>query len=174
MTPLLLLAQRHFGSSTFFASSASSSVAASSSWLFYPLANTLWGSVLVAVLFIITLSDWDFRGHALSALPVLALFGAYLTFMPKSDRKKKASLLPDANIEDVVLPVSLRVVPLLLVSLGVEVALFGWPSGGVLATLILGFAKSLSWYSIIKAVCSRLLLLFLFNWPCLCLQYTPG
>ncbi|EGD99316.1 hypothetical protein TESG_06584 [Trichophyton tonsurans CBS 112818] len=42
--------------------------------------------------------------------------------MPKSDRKKKASLLPDVNIEDAVLPVSLRVVPLLLVSLGVEVA----------------------------------------------------
>ncbi|DAA76093.1 TPA_exp: Uncharacterized protein A8136_1130 [Trichophyton benhamiae CBS 112371] len=154
LTPLLLLAQRHFGSSTSFASSSSSSsasAAASSSWLFYPLANTLWGTLLVAVLFIITLSDWDFRGHALSALPVLALFGAYLTFMPKSDRKKKASLLPDVNAEDAVLPVSLRVVPLLLVSLGVEVVLFGWPSGGVLATLILGFAKSLSWYSIIKA-----------------------
>ncbi|EFQ98609.1 hypothetical protein MGYG_01633 [Nannizzia gypsea CBS 118893] len=154
LTPSLLAVQRHFGSSYSSVASASASTSASasySSWLFYSLANTLWGTSLVALLFILTLSDWDFRGHALSALPVLALLGVYLTFMPKSERRKKVSLLPDVNIEDAVVPVSLRVVPLLLVSLGVEVALFGFPSGGAILTLMLGCAKSLSWYSIIQA-----------------------
>ncbi|KAM5445523.1 hypothetical protein MaudCBS49596_007429 [Microsporum audouinii] len=142
LTPLLLVAQRHFGSS------ARPSADSSDSWLLYPLANTLWGTSLVAVIFTITLSDWDFAGHGLSALPVLALLAVYLTFMPKTERKSR--FLPHVDIEDAVRPVSLRVVVMLLVLLGVEVATFGFPTGGILVTLALGFTKSLSWYSIIQ------------------------
>ncbi|KAK2855667.1 hypothetical protein FQN49_004965 [Arthroderma sp. PD_2] len=143
LTPLLLVAQRYLGSST-------RTSAESESWLFSPLANTVWGTSLAASIFIFVLSDWDFKGHALSAIPVLTLLGVYVTFMPKTD--KSSRYLPSVDIEDAVRPLSLRVVLLLLIALGVEIATFGFPTGGILVTLILGQTKALSWYFIIQTV----------------------
>lgn len=74
----------------------------------------------------------------------------YVALIPRSI--KGTSLLPLVDIEDAILPLSMRVVVVLVFALGMETVIFGLPRSSIAPTLILGLAKALSWYFTICTV----------------------
>lgn len=113
--------------------------------------STVWGTVLAALFLILTLSNWELRGHALSVIPVAALLVGYIILMPRTDRSTR--WLPHFDVEKAIGPLSLRVVILLVIILGVDAVLFGLPRSSVVTTLTLGLTKALTWYSLVLTVC---------------------
>lgn len=109
--------------------------------------TTVWGTALVALLAIGALSDWDFVGHAFSAIPVTALLVVYLTLTPRYQ------FCRPFDIESAIHPLSWRAVSLLLFIIGVETITFGLPSSGIVATLVLGLSKASTWYFLVQSVC---------------------
>lgn len=62
--------------------------------------------------------------------------------------------LPTVNLVDAIVPLSLRIVLLLLVALGLETVVMAFPRSTISSTLLLGLAKALSWYFTTRAVCN--------------------
>lgn len=124
-----------------------------SPWFFSPLVNTVWGTTLASSFAALTLSDWDIEGHALSTIPVAALLVVYVALIPRTE---DTHFLPRIDIEEAIVPLSLRVVVILAAALGMQTAAFGLPSNGIILTLSLGLAKALSWYFTTQMVCSAL------------------
>ncbi|KAK4150540.1 hypothetical protein C8A00DRAFT_17964, partial [Chaetomidium leptoderma] len=117
--------------------------------LLFSLANTAWDTGLVALFAILAVSNWSLLELALSALPVGALLLVYSSFMPRAAESSR--FLPHVDIEDDVLPLSLRVAVMLAAALGVQTFAFGLPSiDAVVQMLPLGLAKALSWYFAIQ------------------------
>lgn len=122
---------------------------------FFHLCNTVWGCVLVALFSILTLkSDWHIRvSDTPSLVPVAALLVVYISLdlRPRISNKYHR-LLPPLDLEDALLPLSLRVTLVLLTVLGLETLAFGYP---VLSayTPALALTKALSWYFTIQTVC---------------------
>ncbi|CAJ2510135.1 Uu.00g060350.m01.CDS01 [Anthostomella pinea] len=141
LTPLLLVAQNYRGPELCISARTDAS-------LFSPFANTVWGNALVATFTIITLFDRDTLGCVLSAVPVAALLIAYITLTPRAGRGSR--YVPPFDNEIGILPLSARVVIILVISLGVEVIVFGFPTGLSIATLPVGLAKASSWYFMIE------------------------
>lgn len=151
LTPLLLVSQNHLIWHDADVPGASSP----SSQVFFYIFNTTWGGVVVALFSILTLkSDWNIRASdALSLVPVAALLVAYITLDPRpriSNRYYR--FLPPFDVEDALLPLSLRVTLLLVIVLGVETLVFGFPVSSTY-TAALALAKALSWYFTIQIVC---------------------
>lgn len=122
---------------------------------FFHLCNTVWGCVLVALFSILSLkSDWHIRvSDAPSLVPVAALLVVYITLDPRPRISNKYHrLLPPLDLEDALIPLSLRVTIVLLTVLGLETLAFGYP---VLSayTPALALTKALSWYFTIQTVC---------------------
>jgi hypothetical protein len=119
-----------------------------------PLANTVWGTTLVALVAVFAQSDWDIGMLALSILPVAALLVAYLALIPRTDEEGHR-FLPHIDIEEDGVPLSLRVAVLLLAALGVQTFAFGLPSPSlVIPAFSSGLAKGLCWYFTIQIVCT--------------------
>lgn len=150
LTPLLLVSQNHL----IWHDADVPGTPPPSSRVFLYIFNTVWGGALVALFSILTLkSDWHIRASdALSLVPVAALLVAYITLDPRpriSNRYYR--FLPPFDVEDALLPLSLRVTLVLGIVLGVETLAFGFP---VYSTYILALAltKALSWYFTIQTV----------------------
>ncbi|KND88236.1 Beta-1,2-xylosyltransferase 1 [Tolypocladium ophioglossoides CBS 100239] len=107
-----------------------------------------WGTILATLFAILTLSNWDLRGSALSIVPAAALLVVYIALIPKTING--AHYLPLVNIEDDIFPLSLRVVVVLVFALGIETVAFGFSTSGIAPTFSLGLAKALSWYFTIR------------------------
>ena len=145
LTPLLLLADRKLRPESWSGKSEKG--------FFSPLANTLWGTALVALVAVFAQSDWDIGILALSIIPVAALLVAYTALIPRTDEGHR--FLPQIDIEEDGVPLSLRVVVLLFAALGVQTFAFGLPSISILVpTFLLGLAKALCWYFTIQTVCT--------------------
>ena len=124
------------------------------SWFFSPLANTVWGTTLAASFASLTLSNWGLRGSAPSTVPVAALLLVYVALLPRTITSSR--FLPLVNIEDAIIPLSSRVVVVLVVALGMQTVAFGFTRSEITPTLSLGLAKALSWYFMTRTVCSFL------------------
>lgn len=121
----------------------------------FHLCNTVGGSVLVAFVSILILkSDWHIRASdALSLVPVAALLVAFITLDPRpriSNRYHR--LLPPFDLEDALIPLSLRITLVLGTILGLEALAFGYPVLSVY-TPALALTKALSWFFTIQTVC---------------------
>lgn len=153
LTPLLLVSQNHliWHDADFPGAPPSSKVS------FY-MFNTVWGGTLVALFSILTLkSDWHIRASdALSLVPVAALLVAYVTLDPRpriSNRYYR--FLPPFDVEDALIPLSLRVTLVLVIVLGVETLAFGFPvCSGYTPALLVALTKAFSWYFTIQTVCT--------------------
>ncbi|KAB8257997.1 hypothetical protein BDV32DRAFT_126530 [Aspergillus pseudonomiae] len=146
LTPLLLIAERYLGSE--FGDST-----ISNPQYFTPFINTVWGTAVAASFLILTLADWEFQGYFLSAIPVVALLGVYVTL----SQRRNSRFLPFLDLEDAIRPVALRVVSLLVMVLGAETVAFGFPRNlEPTIIFILGCGKALTWYffTVITRHCS--------------------
>ncbi|KAH7121851.1 hypothetical protein B0J13DRAFT_456712 [Dactylonectria estremocensis] len=137
LTPLLLVAQGHLGSKLCTST-------ASDSWFFSSLVDSIWGTVIVACFSSLTLLNWDIRGSALATVPLLCLLIVYTILLPRNN--KTSRVLPHVDVEDAIVPLSLRVVVTLSIALCAHVFFLGLPTSSVMPTISLGLAKALSWY----------------------------
>lgn len=151
LMPLLLVSQKHL----IWHETDITGASPTGFYALFHLCNTVWGSVLVALFSIFTLkSDWHIRvSDAPSLVPAAALLVVYITLDPRPRISSKYHrLLPPLDVEDALLPLSLRVTLVLLTVLGLETLAFGYP---VLSayTPALALTKALSWYFTIQTVC---------------------
>jgi hypothetical protein len=87
----------------------------------------------------------------LAAIAVSAQFIIYLAFMPRS--KTSSRLIPYiSNLEDAILPISVRTLVGLAISTGIHTALYGFTGIDVVNTLLLGVSKALSRYFVAGTV----------------------
>lgn len=143
LTPLLIAAQKCFRSEP-------SHPSVSNAWSFSSLISSTWGMILTASFTIFTLSDWSLSAHLWSVIPAIALLIIYIALIPRIT--ESTYLVPLVDIEESIIPLSLRITLVLLSVLGAETALIGFPKNRVASTLILGLIKALSWYFITQAV----------------------
>lgn len=151
LTPMLLVSQTFL----FWHDTEIPAASPPISQVFLCLSKSGFGSVLVALFAILTLkSDWQIRvSDAPSVVPVAALLVAYLTLDPRpriSNRYYR--ILPPFDIEDALVPLSLRVTLVLVTILGLETLAFGFPVFSAY-TPALALTKALSWYFTIRTVC---------------------
>lgn len=126
------------------------------SQLFFRSANTVCGTVLCAALASFTIkSDWHYRASdTLSFVPAVALLVAYSILDPRRKIANKIrQTLPHFDVEDAILPLSLRVILVMVIIMGLESLAFGFPTCTAASALVLGLAKALSWYFTIQMVC---------------------
>ncbi|KAE8322888.1 hypothetical protein BDV39DRAFT_196350 [Aspergillus sergii] len=136
LTPLLLVAERYLGSEL------GDSTASNLQYL-APFTTTVWGAAVAASFLIITLAEWEFQGYLLSAIPVAALLGVYVTLTHRQNTR----FIPFLDLEASIRPLALRVVCLLVMVFGAETVAFGFPrSFEPIAILILGLLKASAWY----------------------------
>ncbi|KAH8684056.1 hypothetical protein BGZ61DRAFT_455576 [Ilyonectria robusta] len=141
LTPLLLVAQKHLGSKL-------SASTASEAWFFSPLVDTIWGTGLAGCFATLTLLNWDLWGSALAIVPAVALLAVFITLLPRTS--KSSRIIPLVDIQDAIVPLSLRVVVVLVVALCVQTFSFGFPKSYNAPTVLLGLSKALSWYFIMR------------------------
>lgn len=144
LTPLLLAAEKYLRFNARIPGG-------SDSWVFSYLANTTWGTGLAALVAIVALSDWDFRAHVLSTIPVVSMLVGYATLTPRSGRSAKS--LPAFDVGSAILRLSLQNVIVIGIALGVETTTFGFPRSSILQVSISGLTKAFFWYSIVQLVC---------------------
>lgn len=125
------------------------------------LANTAWGTSLVALVASLALVYWSARELALLALPVAALLVVYTALIPRTIAGPR--ILPHIpDLEKAILPLSARLIPMLAMVLGVQAFEFGVSSIDLgIPAFLLGLVKALSWYFTIQSVsvclcCDRL------------------
>lgn len=119
-------------------------------WISSSLANTIWGTALLATLAIFALSDWDVQDYTLSVIQIVTLLVVYVSFIPAMNESIR--FLPFVNIEADIFVLSLRTVIMLIVVFGFQTVIFGLPNNGVAPVIPLGLAKALSWFFTIKTV----------------------
>lgn len=137
LTPLLLVAERCLQSDSQIWSLSDPSTLST-------LAHTIWGTVLTASIAIFAMSDWNLLESALSIVPVAALLIVYIALLPRTIGS--THFLPRINIREGIIPLSSRVIVILVVALGMQATAFGPPIIEIAPTLSLGLAKALSWY----------------------------
>ncbi|KAI0975555.1 hypothetical protein F4678DRAFT_274518 [Xylaria arbuscula] len=112
---------------------------------FFPLlTHNPIGAILVAIIAIVALSEWELTISAISVAPVAALFVVYTFLSPPAGQRSQ--WLRSIDIRATASSLSLRVVILLAVVLGKESYTIGFPSTNVLGTLFLGSTKAFMWY----------------------------
>lgn len=99
-----------------------------------------------------TLVNWNIQGHLLSIVPVTALLAFLVTVMP-SRSAKSHQLIPSFDIRDATIPLSLRVIFILMVAQCAQMIAFGYFGGDAIAIVIRGLTKASSWYFMMQTVC---------------------
>ncbi|ORY59155.1 uncharacterized protein BCR38DRAFT_351634 [Pseudomassariella vexata] len=148
-TPLLFVAQKYLWSDLELRTSSPRSAP----YLFYFLANTFRGTAFAASFAIVTLkSDWHFQAwDVLSIVPLASLLVIYITLTPRpKTTNRSCRFIPAFDIEDAILPLSLRVTFVFAIVIGLESLAFGFPVCSIASTLALALAKAASWYFVIQ------------------------
>ncbi|KAI1338827.1 hypothetical protein F5Y15DRAFT_385449 [Xylariaceae sp. FL0016] len=140
VTPLLLIAQRTLEGDM-------RTVRTSDSWLFGPLAGTVWGSTLFAAFAAIALSDWDWPGLAVSTIQVVALLAVYVVFVLQSEGEHGS--LPSVHSIEGLSSLSRKVLVLLASAMTLDLIVFGFPKTNFFYVLAVGTCKALSWHHMI-------------------------
>ncbi|KAJ0119162.1 uncharacterized protein J7T55_013398 [Diaporthe amygdali] len=145
LTPLLLVPQSYPSWADSDISAAPSSLV---SRVFYCFCDTAWGSVSAALFTAVTFKwDWHIQASdAVSFVPVAALLVAYLILEPRPRISNSSyRLFQSFDLENAILPLSLRVTLVLATLLSMETLAFGSP-GMSAYTPALALTKALSWY----------------------------
>lgn len=116
-----------------------------------PLNSTVWGTALIALFLVFFLSDWSLREYGPSIFPVGCLLIVYVAL------DRDTLQLPPLQMEETILPLSYRIIPILLVALCVQMVLFGVANNIMVSSLLSGVAKALSWYFLTQVVCTLLI-----------------
>lgn len=112
--------------------------------------DTIWGAGLAGCFAILTLLKWDLWGSALAIVPAVALLAVYIIMLPRNS--KSSRVLPLVDIQDAMVPLSLRIVVVLAVALCAQTFSFGFPRSYIAPTVLLGVSKALSWYFMMRTV----------------------
>lgn len=144
LNPLILFAEKHFhlhlqASVVFNLRSMSE------------CGNMVLIEILIAVFAVLTLSNGNLRESMISIIPIAIIILLYLTFIPKNITK--AANFPSVNLDELFIPLSLRLVVLLVVLLGIKILVNGAPSIDIIITLFTGITKALFWYFVTRNVC---------------------
>ncbi|KAI1437894.1 hypothetical protein GGR50DRAFT_706918 [Xylaria sp. CBS 124048] len=110
---------------------------------FSPYFNNILGLSLAAVFAIVTLSEWEPLVYGISIIPVVSLFVAYMLLTPRAGQN---TWFRTVNFSTTVGSLSLRVVFLLVIILGRQTYLQGFPDINPLEAVIVGLAKASTWY----------------------------
>ncbi|KAL7817909.1 glycosyltransferase family 90 protein [Trichoderma aethiopicum] len=137
LTPLLLTVKRYRRSSS----------TPKPPELIAPLVNTYWGPVLAGSFCVLTFSDWNMRALLSCTIATCLLFIVYAALLP---RVETLAHLPSVSLDNIIRPLSVRVVILLLCIWGFDTILFGLTTPVLSSTLVIGLLKALSWYFIIQ------------------------
>ncbi|KAK4183338.1 beta-1,2-xylosyltransferase [Podospora australis] len=148
LTPLFLLAENYLRPGLKSGKSSSRGWYSPSS-----LAHTVWATCLVAVFAIFAALDFSLVDLAKSIIPALALLVSFTAFIPRSTTSQGLVFQPrwiHVDMQYAVIPLSLRVVVILTVSLGIETFVYGPPELSLsLHILVLATFKALFWYLLI-------------------------
>lgn len=107
--------------------------------------HTFWGTTVVAVWAILTLTNWDIRPYILSCVPAVALCVVYGAFLNGAS-SRRLRLFPSVDFEVSLLAVAGRLATLLVFAIVIDAVVFGFPTLSIQSTLLLGFCKALAWY----------------------------
>jgi hypothetical protein len=118
--------------------------------LFVPLVDTVWGTTLVAFFIIITLTNWDIQAALPSVAPVAALLLAYCSLIPEINDNRR--FLPAVDIEIDIIPITWRILVILIGGLYADITIFGLTNAEIMSTVALGITKACSWYFMILTV----------------------
>ncbi|PWY77383.1 hypothetical protein BO70DRAFT_339085 [Aspergillus heteromorphus CBS 117.55] len=140
LTPLLLIPQKYPGLGREPGIESGTMTITSGVLSISTFSDTIWGTAVVAVLLICTVSDWDPRLYVLSAIPVVALLVVFIILAHNGSR-----LFRPLDIEKAVLPLSLRVVAVLATLICAETFAFDFPKIETGPILTLGVMKALTW-----------------------------
>ncbi|GIK02046.1 F-actin-capping protein subunit beta [Aspergillus viridinutans] len=102
--------------------------------------DRVWNTAFIAVLCIITLTNWDLQANALSGIPVVGLLVIYLALTRPPKSGKRASQRRPIAAGHIICPLAFRVV----------VTLFRPRRTTIVGTTLLGVAKSSMWYFLIQ------------------------
>ncbi|KAH9908945.1 hypothetical protein F4778DRAFT_714695 [Xylariomycetidae sp. FL2044] len=150
LTPLLLYLTGYFLHTPSVSSTTSPSLLSA---LFSPFVSTVWGTSLLASFTLVAILGGGLRGHTLSLIPILALLVCYIFLIHSTTlelRESYSRLLPSFDLQNFIIPVSVRTLVTLAIALFAEVILFGFPLGDIASTSCLGLAKCFSWYFTIQ------------------------
>lgn len=155
LLPLILLAHKHPLCNHMDPPTAQPGLLSS---LFLPLTNTFWGTTFVALFAVASIKPkWRFEiSDILSIMSVAALLVVYvtLTSRPKPVTANRNCGIPGPfDIEDAIVPLSSRVVIVMVIMFAVQSLAFGLPRYSLTAVLVLGLSKASAWYFGIQTVC---------------------
>lgn len=92
----------------------------------------------------------------MAVIPFAVLVGLFFSLMSQMGEQGRFKTL-HLDLEDIIKPLSLRIVGFLIVLQFVDCWLFGFPSIDGVWTVFLGVAKAFSWYFAIQSVRQSLL-----------------
>ncbi len=118
-----------------------------SSWIL-----SIRGSAVAAVFSSFILFEGNLPELALSAIPISALFFAYVSFTPRTAGGRWHP--PSIDFVSALLPLSIRVAVILIPILCFESEVFGRPQSLLLA-LSVGVLRALSWFFVVQTVGSQ-------------------
>lgn len=121
--------------------------------VFSPLITTARGTFLAALFAVLTLSNWDLLKSALSIVPVAALLLIYIALTPRGPKGER--LLPFVDLEDAIVPLAVRTVVILVITMGIYSFKLGFPRGGIGLTILLGLTKAVTWYFMVQTVSEK-------------------
>lgn len=101
-------------------------------------------------------SKWGFGGSLLSLFAVLPMLVVYIAFLPK-DGPAPRQLPPLVEKHDrIATDLCWRVVVLLTLAKGIQVLIFGLGKIYCIQALLVGVAKALSWFFLLRTVRSHI------------------
>ncbi|KAH7635357.1 hypothetical protein B0T09DRAFT_405434 [Sordaria sp. MPI-SDFR-AT-0083] len=106
--------------------------------------NTFLGSLLSAAVAVYALTAWDVKAATIAVIPFVVLVGFFASLKHLMGDQGRSYNFP-VGLEDIIRPVSLRVVGLLIILQFVDIWAFGFPRIDGVLTVLLGLAKALSW-----------------------------
>lgn len=141
LTPLLLVVQRRLHSEP-------SSPDTSGSRPPFP---RVWGAILCAFIAVLSLSQGDFQGLALSFLAVVPQVFVYAAFLPKDGSISRQLPLVDSTDDDVE-RLCWRTMTGLTVAFVLQTSVFGLTRFQFTSVLLLGVIKAMAWFFIFQMV----------------------
>ena len=113
--------------------------------------NTFLGSLLSAAVAVYVLTAWDVKAATIAVIPFVVLVGFFASLKHLMGDQGRSYNFP-VGLEDIIRPVSLRVVGLLIILQFVDIWAFGFPRIDGVLTVLLGLAKALSWCFAVQTV----------------------
>lgn len=120
---------------------------------FLSLSPIVWGTTLCALVTILPSSKWGIGGVALSIVAVLAQLISHIAWLPRDVTASQH--LPPVVVDTkakVAADLCPKVVMMLIVAMGFQTLLFGFPPLQITRSLLTGVMKGMFWFFILQTV----------------------